>query len=71
MIDTFVEGVNLKEYTLKGQPYEYKDKIRLHLIIKMILKCLKFCLIDLELMEKEKLLMIIFEKIKNFKNELL
>ena len=67
MIDTFVEGVNLKEYTLKGQPYEYKDKIRFTLDYKDDFKMFKILFNRFGTYEKRKIINDYLEKIKRFK----
>jgi len=41
MIDGFIKDAKLKQYTFKGQSYEYKDKIRFTLDYKDDLKMLK------------------------------
>jgi spore coat polysaccharide biosynthesis protein SpsF len=56
MIDTFVEGINLKEYTLKGQPYEYKDKIRFTLDYKDDFKMFKILFKRFGTYEKRKII---------------
>ena len=56
MIDTFVEGINLKEYTLKGQSYEYKDKIRFTLDYKDDFKMFKILFKRFGTYEKRKII---------------
>ena len=56
MIDTFVERTNLKEYTLKGQPYEYKDKIRFTLDYKDDFKMFKILFNRFGTYEKRKII---------------